>query len=336
MKFNIKLIKDFEKYLQNHQNELKELYQKMILESYDSGLYSGLNSYFTLKKPIRIERESLIPLVEQYFSVSVIEYINNIYGFKVNLTKNFENDYNEHVREEVEEMYKDKAIFVEKCFNDFWQKNPHFESNFKLISEFEPLEKLTFEKDIAFGRFVSRRYTNINVKNWIDYIKKIFKFCLSDFDIDSKSDKNVFRVFRKINNEIYIGIEFPLNITKSYFKKGDMTVDYISVVVFNDEFLRKSKGYNGVNISDENIFTLFNLELSSRISTLPSLAGCFNLNFEYEVVEEGDECTLQAKHFNEDYVKRFCFMYFVTMLKTQEPIINFFIDKFLEFNTKKQ
>lgn len=331
MIIDIEFVKDFEKYLQNHQNELKELYQKTVIKSYETGYYLGLDTYFTNKKPIRLEIESLIHFVENYFSKSIISYLNNIYGFKLDFQKKFEVDYNLNIREEVKEMYLDQEHFNKRCYNDFWKKNPQFESDFKIISQFEPLEKLTFQKDVAFGKFVSRDFKNIHVNNWIEYINRIFKYCLSDYEVDTKSDKNVFRIFRNINDEFNVGIEYPMNIAKSYFKKGSLSLDYISVVIFNNNFQRKSKGYNYGQISDENIFTLFDLEISTHLSHLPRLEGCFNSNYEYEIIEDGNESTLQAKYFNEDYVKRFCFMYFVTMLKVQEPIIDFFVEKFTNF-----
>jgi hypothetical protein len=115
-----------------------------------------------------------------------------------------------------------------------------------------------------------------------------------------------------------------------------MAVDYISVSFFNNDFNRKNKGYNGCEISDENIFTFLDLEHSTQIGQLARLEGQFNQNYEYEIIEEEHELILQAKHFNEEYVKRFCFMYFVTMLKTQEPIINWFVEKLLNFEKEKR
>ena len=198
MKFNTEFINDFEKHLQNHQTELKEIYKTIVLQNYDLGMYAGLNSYFSIKNPIRIERESLIPLVEKYFSVSVIEYFNNTYGFKIKLTQDYVNENNESLINDYNNIVEESAAYERKYISDFWLQNKHLNEDYLKLSFFEPLELISVEKEKAFGKFVARGYTNINVENWIEYIKQIFCYCLPEYEIDTKSNKNVFRIFKKI------------------------------------------------------------------------------------------------------------------------------------------
>jgi hypothetical protein len=116
------------------------------------------------------------------------------------------------------------------CEQEFWNTSEKNE-DYREISNFNPFNN----QPIPIQYLESFRKFKYNTDGWSSYISKLIKFCFPEFDIQSETG-NVVRFAKKLNEELFLGIEFDKKYFLSRLKDADPDVSYLNLILFNNSF----------------------------------------------------------------------------------------------------
>lgn len=163
------------------------------------------------------------------------------------------------------EQYSDfflqyKLLHIE-CINQFFINENHYKihydnhfSNLKIFNEpkIDDLEN--------FG-VLKNRNDKYNKSIWIEYIKSLCELTFNKFRFSKEhSTKNVYRFIKQVNEDLFIGFEFYVDITKKELNYNLTEVEpYFNIIVFNNQFNPDEPIINYTFRKNKNIISLGNL-----------------------------------------------------------------------------
>lgn len=229
---------------------------------YHAFLYGRLSRGF----PHMFEEEYALNLINSTFSFKENPFLDWTFRFKL---KGIEEFFNLETNDLFNLNYD---LILKKSFTEFVSDEKLFKK-IKDINNFSAFLDLVIDNENnGVQKFLFKYNQQIfNIEGWSEYVKELIQYVYDDFEFDKSKSNHIFRFVKKLNDTYSIGLEYNNRELIYQWKKNNLCLPNINIIIFTTEF-KKTIKYNRLENS-----AIWNLESFSNpfFSLHSSLMGFY-------------------------------------------------------------